>query len=617
MLHHRLKDALIMGFIVVFMGYGIVEASYGSRLGPIQLQPFLFSHHHTASAVVLRLVPNPAIAGIGGSPTDVSIVVDAGLQQIDAVQIRLTFDPAKVMMADADGNDSNGVQLAPSTTLTQVLQNTINNTAGTIDFAVGRSTGQSAPTGVMTLGVLKIRGVAVGTSSLSFDPSRAEVSFDGATVPTSLMNGSVQVVAQFVELTPGSGSAGTTVLASGSHFTAGQLVQLRWDSSVGPLLASTTVGSDGAFTATVTIPSDASVGPHSIWAVSAGNNLATTPFTVSVRLRLDPDPARAGLNTAAQDVRIMLESGNQALDAVELQLTFDPTKLQIADADSNPINGIQILPGTAFQQVLGNSVNNDSGTIDFAAGRTANQPVLSGSVHLATIGVRGLAEGTWPLTFLPSAAVVAFSGVGLPVSLDDGAVQVASKLLAFTAQPIRSASGFVHGVQPVVALWDGQGNVFTGDNATEVTLSIKAGSGASGSALTCNQTSGAVTGVTLAGGVATFTGCTISPSGTGYVLEATAAGVTAGQSDPFNVTWAGDTNGDCRVSVVDFSLIVTHFGKTSAHPDWTGPLPLAYRADLNGDGRISILDFSIVVSRFGQMTASCAPPSNGNPAPGS
>ncbi|MCX6021583.1 MAG: hypothetical protein NTZ05_07605 [Chloroflexi bacterium] len=38
----------------------------------------------------------------------------------------------------------------------------------------------------------------------------------------------------------------------------------------------------------------------------------------------------------------------------------------------------------------------------------------------------------------------------------------------------------------------------------------------------------------------------------------------------------------------------------------------AFRADLDGDGRVGVLDFSVVVSRFASEGASCAPA--GNPA---
>ncbi|MCX6021755.1 MAG: hypothetical protein NTZ05_08490, partial [Chloroflexi bacterium] len=57
-------------------------------------------------------------------------------------------------------------------------------------------------------------------------------------------------------------------------------------------------------------------------------------------------------------------------------------------------------------------------------------------------------------------------------------------------------------------------------------------------------------------------------SGTDYQLEAAAgaADLAGTRSGKFGVSWAGDTDGNCRVSIADVSLVVTHYGKTSADP---------------------------------------------------
>lgn len=53
---------------------------------------------------------------------------------------------------------------------------------------------------------------------------------------------------------------------------------------------------------------------------------------------------------------------------------------------------------------------------------------------------------------------------------------------------------------------------------------------------------------------------------------------------PTNCVTGGDLNGDCRVNLVDFSIMAFWYKKTNA--------PL--KVDLNGDGKISIIDFSIL-----------------------
>lgn len=181
--------------------------------------------------------------------------------------------------------------------------------------------------------------------------------------------------------------------------------------------------------------------------------------------------------------------------------------------------------------------------------------------------------------------------------------------LAFVQQPIRVAHGYAFGIQPRVAVLDTSGVTVTADSTTVVTLAIRAGTGASGAVLACDQTSGGVTTATVAGGAATFSGCSIDRAGGGYVLEATAAAATPALSLPFSVAWAGDTNGDCRVSILDYSTMVTHFGKSRSSADWTTGAVPGWRGDLDGDGVVDVVDHSIVVTRFGTTTSTCAPPS--------
>lgn len=105
--------------------------------------------------------------------------------------------------------------------------------------------------------------------------------------------------------------------------------------------------------------------------------------------------------------------------------------------------------------------------------------------------------------------------------------------LAFTTQPGNGVAGQPLAVQPVVAVQTASSTTVTTDNTTVVTLAV------SGSAtLTC--TGG--TSRTVVAGVATFSGCTVSPAGTGYTLAATSSPALApATSAPFNVTAAEPT----------------------------------------------------------------------------
>ena len=367
-------------------------------------------------------------------------------------------------------------------------------------------------------------------------------------------------------------------------------------------------------TATPTASATGTAGPtatatNTATSTATGTATPTASPTAAIALRLEPSASVAGMGGTPVDVRVMADAGTRQVDGVSIRITYDPSKLAVVDADTVTA-GVQVVPGTVLQQVLFNAVDIGVGRLDFSAGRSAGQPAASGTFALATLRVQGLAIGNWPLSFVLAGTEAAFNGEALTITTTNGSVQVLSIQLVFTQQPIRAASTFALGFQPVIAIKDGAGNVQTGENATVVTLGIAAGTGAGGAVLTCAQPS-----VTVVNGVAAFANCKIDLPGADYRLQATASGLSPTLTAPFNVTLAGDTNGDCRVSIVDFSLVVTHFGKTSSHPDWTDPAKLAYRADVNGDGRITVLDFSILVSRFSSTATTCAPASNGVPNP--
>jgi hypothetical protein len=56
----------------------------------------------------------------------------------------------------------------------------------------------------------------------------------------------------------------------------------------------------------------------------------------------------------------------------------------------------------------------------------------------------------------------------------------------------------------------------------------------------------------------------------------------------------GDVNGDKKVSILDLSLVLANYGKTSAN--WNES-----RCDINGDGKVTVLDLSVVLSKYGTM----------------
>lgn len=105
--------------------------------------------------------------------------------------------------------------------------------------------------------------------------------------------------------------------------------------------------------------------------------------------------------------------------------------------------------------------------------------------------------------------------------------------LAFTAAPTSAVVGTPFGTSPIIAVRDSGGSLVSGDNTTPVTLSLASAPG--GAVLTC--TGGNTR--TASSGLATFSGCSVSTAGSGYVLRATATGLTQGDSASFAASTHG------------------------------------------------------------------------------
>lgn len=103
----------------------------------------------------------------------------------------------------------------------------------------------------------------------------------------------------------------------------------------------------------------------------------------------------------------------------------------------------------------------------------------------------------------------------------------AASALGFTTAPGGGTGGTAWATQPIVAVRDAYGN--TVSSSASITLTI--GTNPGGGTLTCTTNPRAASA-----GVATFTGCSINRAGTGYTLTATATGLTAATSAPFDIT---------------------------------------------------------------------------------
>ncbi len=161
-------------------------------------------------------------------------------------------------------------------------------------------------------------------------------------------------------------------------------------------------------------------------------------------VRLETLPAQEGADTVTVAIRI--ENATRLYGA-EVHLTFDPTLLEIQDADPDE-EGVQIqagdFPNPDF--VVQNQADNDKGTIDYAVTQMAPREAVDGSGVLALITVKGKDKGTSSLTFV-SAKLANPDGQEIPSQTVDGQVEIAA-----TAAPGGANLGLLVGAGVVVVL---------------------------------------------------------------------------------------------------------------------------------------------------------------------
>jgi len=83
------------------------------------------------------------------------------------------------------------------------------------------------------------------------------------------------------------------------------------------------------------------------------------------------------------DVSVWLNAQGKSLDAVNIQISFDPSILAVVNQEDRPASQVQ--PGADLPTILMNTVDHAGGTISLQAGIVPGSGPTSGHLHLATI----------------------------------------------------------------------------------------------------------------------------------------------------------------------------------------------------------------------------------------
>jgi hypothetical protein len=126
------------------------------------------------------------------------------------------------------------------------------------------------------------------------------------------------------------------------------------------------------------------------------------------------------LDIAVQDVT--------DLYSARVQLAFDPSVVQVKDADPRPSSpGVQIRPGTFLdprQYVLVNEADNATGEIDFVVTQLRPAEARTGSGVLATVIFEAVEQGTSPVQWVRVRLLDNTDPQEIPAGMQDGELVV-------------------------------------------------------------------------------------------------------------------------------------------------------------------------------------------------
>src|SRR5437773_2373859 len=278
------------------------------------------------------------------------------------------------------------------------------------------------------------------------------------------------------------------------------------------------------FTQNVTVTLTAGTGTSG--ATLTGTTTVAAANGVATFYALTLDKSRTGYTLTAT------ASGLSAATSARFDINPGPaTHLVFTVQPGNATAGATIATAVeaTAQDASGNTVPTFTAQVTVALGGTnPSGGTLAGTKTVAAVsGVAGFAtlsidkSGSYWLT-------AGAGGLSGGTSSDFSIAPGPATQLAFTVQPVTTTAG--HQIAPAVQLsaLDALGNVvpsFTGD----VTVAL-GGTNPSGGTLT------GTTSVAAANGVAIFYALSLDKSGTGYTLTATASGLSAATSAPFDIT---------------------------------------------------------------------------------
>jgi hypothetical protein len=457
-----------------------------------------------------------------------------------SIELLLRFDPAKIQIQDADPGQA-GIQvgvgdvLAPTQTYTDgYLLQTVDNVAGTISVHAAFAFEDSSFSGSGSLIVITFLGIDGGSSPWTFDTLWLSDSA-GASINVDVCQSSV-------------------VVLDGTHTPE-------------PTPTHTATATATPTQTPVPTTAIAIVPPHS--------------------------EVDAGTSTVVQ----VVVSDVVNFYGVAFELSFDPTLVQVVDADPGE-PGVQITLGDFLSPdvVPGHVVDNAAGTIEIAFSQIAPSPPRTGSGAIASIEFVGADVGLSPLVF-GDVDLGDSDGLPIPAVRLDGELLVVDPLQPTltptatpTAEPTPEEGATLVGsvsfqARPTPPHIDWV-------SPLSVTLELSSGGGANATYSPTTDAMGVFTITNIVPGV--YDIAVRDRNSLWNVRNDYALAMGINYVDMGTVV-AGDANNDEEIELLDFSILASTFATSSTDPGWDP------RADFNNSGAIDILDYSLLASNFGRL----------------
>lgn len=312
--------------------------------------------------------------------------------------------------------------------------------------------------------------------------------------------------------------------------------------------------------------------------------------TANVDFTINPAATSLALGDIV-DVTIQFDASSNSVGAVQAYLDFDPNVLQVVDTNGNPVATITDFPLLSNNwAILQNSVNNVTGKIDIAAGKT---PVTGTDLT----SVATLATFRFKAKSTTSSTIVTFATVApRRTKAVSGFNDVTGNLTDTTL--------FIGSFNDVTINFSIQGHGGSGPSWTmPVTIEVYT-TGTNNLVVSANPTSAASTGnassVILPGVIdgiydIWFKGDnTLSKFITGVAISSSAATVDMGEQIGGDATGGPGGAPDNVVDLPDYANIqLIPFGAA------TGSLSVGQqRQDHNRDGVIDIVDYAVIIENF-------------------